>query len=388
MSNNIIGLDSINPDEKGEDRKEIFSDYDETKAKESLSRVEEIFHEIMEGPRPSFLQDVIARPGRYAKDLWQCSAVSFSTGNAFYAGVTGLVGGFTLGALPAAAIQLGVTAWLGLQQARATYRGEGYHTPFKSLAIANWATAAVLMCGAFLTAGTPLAIATAALPALVLAEWGRGHWDLGCMIGRIEAHRKAGQAQELTDEQIAQTIGKDRRIARLTKGFQTHYGAADAGAVVTAAVKGETVQAILWGTLHGLTHWGSALPLASFGLGLAKAFFPQKAGAFVDKVTPAPLKRLLRTSTGDVTPNRYYGLGYVIAGLGALTMTITAAPTSGAGLALKAAGLATAYTSWARGYFALDEIRPAPESAAQHRARRDALRQNPAHARKKEVRLG
>lgn len=211
--------------------------------------------------------------------------MSFSSGNAAYAAATGVVGGFSLGALPAVAIQLGVTSWIAYEQIKATHKGEGYHTPFRRLALANWSTAAALVCGAVATAGTPLAIAVAVLPAAVLAGWGYGHWQLGHMIGQIEKLSVKGKAAGLTEVQIGESIAADSAISRLSNQFQMLYGAADIGAITTAAMKGESVQAVMSQTLHGLLDVKSAIPLAIFALGITKAF-SKRARRIIDKAMP------------------------------------------------------------------------------------------------------
>ena len=314
------------------------------------------------------LEDIVARPGRYGSDLRKCSALSFSGGSVFYAAATGAVGGFALGAMPAMAVQALVTGWIGYEQTNATYNGEGYNTPFKRLAVANWVTAAALVCGA-VTAGGPLAVTISVLPAAIMAGWGWGDWDYGRIIDRIEKLTEAGKTAQLNEEQIKKKIETDPTIVRLSKHVQKLYGLCDSGAIINAAVKGEDIRAVVTQTLSGLTSWDALVPLAITGIGLVKSF-SKGAREVVDRLTPGFVKGMLKTSSGEVTPNRYYAAGYIAAGLfafaGAL-MPQEAVQVATSAVYAKALCMAVAYGAWAHAYITMDEQAKAPVSADRFR---------------------
>ena len=188
------------------------------------------------------------------------------------------------------------------------------------------------------------------------------------MIDRIENLTREGKQQGINDAEIKKNIAADPLVIKLSRRFQTHYGFADCGAVLTGTVKGHDIQQIAAHTMNGLTNWDAAIPLAIFGVGLAKTF-SNNAGKVIDSLTPAFIVKALGTSCGILSPSRIYGAGYVIAGLGAVSSAMAfLSPDMGA-ISAKTLCLAGAYASWARGYFAIDEIRPEPMSAQNYRQR-------------------
>ena len=312
---------------------------------------------------PRLASDISARAGTYADGLRNCSAISFAGGNGAYALASGTVGGFELGALPAVTIQAIILAWVAGEQINATYKGEGYNTPFKRLALANWATAGALVCGSA-TTGNPVAVAISVLPAAVIAAWGLGHWELGRMIHRIEQISKEGKKAGLKEIEINQRITADRMVAKFSARFQQLYGAADLGAIATAANKGANVKSVIAQNIHGLTQWQSFIPLAVIALGLTKSF-SKTASNILDRITPG----FMKTAKGEVTANRYYGAGYLLAALGGLATELAAQGAnhmSPAIFLVKSVPLVAAYLAWAHAYFALDANKKPPMSALQY----------------------
>ncbi|MCD8562852.1 MAG: hypothetical protein LRY54_02080 [Alphaproteobacteria bacterium] len=296
------------------------------------------------------------RPGRYLNDIRQCSSLSFSLANTSIAGTTGAIGGFAVGALPAVAIQGGVSLLLIGQQIWATYKGENYSAPTVTLGTANLITAGAMMT-AGVASGTALGLGLAAFSSAMFATWGIGHLYLNRFIKRLEQIQKDGQAQGKTPEAIQADLEKDPLISKLSKRFQACYGMADMGAILNAAAHGQNFQELTSNLGRALMSWETLIPLGLVSLGLSRSF-SKAVGEKIDAWTPSFLKKFIKT------PNAAYSTA---CGVTAATIAgkATFAAISGNPAAFTAitAGKLAVYLSCAHGYAALDEAKKLPQSA-------------------------
>lgn len=304
----------------------------------------------------SLWTDMTRRPRRYLNDIRQCAPLSFSTANVPLAGTTGLIGGFAVGAIPAMAMQASVSVLLAAQQIRATYKGESYSAPMKTLGIANLTTAgAMLIAG--VASGTALGLALATFSSAMFATWGMGHLYLHRFVSRIETIQKEGKALGETPEQIQARMEQDLDIAKFLNKFQGCYGVADIGAILNAAAHGKDFQALAGNMGQALMSWETLVPLAFVSLGLSRAFSKSAAEA-IDRWTPDLLKRFVKS------PNAAYSTACgLTAGVIGTKAALAAATAGAATLDPATAGKLSIYLLCAHGYMALDEARPLPESA-------------------------
>lgn len=314
----------------------------------------------------SFSQDVSNRPRRYLKDFKICSPLYFGLGNTAFAAATGVVGGFTLGAMPAVVIQGSVTSLLAYQQARATYKGENYNAPMKTLAISNWAAAGAMIVGA-VSMGTPLAIAMASFPATMFLVWGFGHWNLNKFVSKIEKIQKECHERGLSEEEIKERIDNDKEVSKLLKKFQIQYGIADMTAIISAAAKGENVRELSTNFANIISSWESIIPLSIFALGLTRAF-SEKTGNIIDQYTPKFVKPLFKTANSSYKTG-YATTGVIIAAkalmdnsneVNSIIETIKETLTDEEMVKI------IAYVSWAHAYAALDARIDRPISADEY----------------------
>lgn len=314
--------------------------------------------------------DIVSRPETYWHDLRRCTPVSFNSGGIAFTLAMGISGGLPYAALPAAAVQLCGSVWPACEQIRATYRGEKYDTPFRRQIVINWVTATAMVCGTMAFAGTPVAMAVAAISTIPFLAWGLGNLFAARMIRRMETLRKKARKQ---GEGPQEDLEADPYVRKLTKQYQALFGVADCSTIFAAAAKtAETsrrLQAIPEHMLRGIAGAGSILPLVFFAGGLVKSL-SRKKGILVDRILPRFVRRHVKTKSGDMTPNRYYALGYGIAGVGAFIETFLGSSPVTPVIVTKALCLLAAYEAWSHGYVVLDEPRPVPASADVFAARK------------------
>lgn len=314
----------------------------------------------------TFSQDVLRRPLYFTKHITSNGAFLFSLGNVFYAATRGAVADIMVGGLVSAGIQIGVSGYVAIRQARASHENQGFKKPFDVLAKANYASAAVLLVSAAtaaLTIGFSSALIVPVISGAVYALWGRGHQMVGKLLDRMEKLKKQG----LSDEEI----GQDKAFQKYNKWYQIQYGGAD----ILAVTKGKTAEELsaMFNPLNMGTNFDTIIPLAIHALGLKKAFnwntcFDKPAARAVSAVTPRYLKNLFLTESGTLPPNRIYAAGYSVAALATTAKAVIA--TAGTKLTvaaidpiMTAAGYTAAFYFWAAGYHRLDAAPIASESA-------------------------
>ncbi|MCD8498337.1 MAG: hypothetical protein LRZ85_09920 [Alphaproteobacteria bacterium] len=261
-----------------------------------------------------------------------------------------------MGAIPAVAIQGGLSVLLAGQQIHATYKGKDYNAPMLTLGIANLTTAGAMMI-AGITSGTLLGLGLAAFSSLAFATWGIGHLYLNRFVKRVEKIQKQSRKKGYTPEQIQKELDKDPALKSMLAKFQICYGVADMEAILNAAAYGKDLQAVVANVGQSLMSWESLAPLFFVSVGLSKSF-SEAASRKIEAYTPRFLKRFTQT------PNAAYSTAYGLTGAGiALKAAFAMATGNKLALTTTLAAKLAAYSSWTHAYIALDEEKPAPESA-------------------------
>lgn len=222
------------------------------------------------GQKTPLFTDLLRRPKKYAYDIVTSGAIWFIVGNSIFAYTSGFFAGMQTEKYLAALIQGLIGLYVLAGQIKATYLGQQYATPSKRLAIANFATAFLMMAVAALTLFHHN-IGNVILPAITLCLWGIGHMHIA----------RAKDQEDILRKEITSFRIEDKAVQGHYNKGNLFYGLADITALLSTAINITTPWVVT----------GTVIAMAFFAFGLVKV--------------------LLKKTTTGIPAFRLYALGYL-----------------------------------------------------------------------------